>query len=115
MSKPKESSHYTVLDFSKPVKPPPPLELKEYEVWMEGYRATGEYGTASLWGKSIARSFEEACHKIACENYLKRTKEDETNPYKNFGIGRWDYDPHKLTYWACKLYETELEARKSFG
>ena len=36
-------------------------ELKEYEVWCEGYAATGESAGASLVGKAMARNFAQAC------------------------------------------------------
>ncbi len=32
-------------------------ELKEYEVWCEGYAATGESSDATLIGKAFARNF----------------------------------------------------------
>lgn len=39
--------------------------MKEYEVWMEGYVATGERGKHRLVGKYEAESFPEACKKAA--------------------------------------------------
>jgi len=34
--------------------------MKEYEIWVEGYAATGERGTASMIGKSFGDSFDTA-------------------------------------------------------
>lgn len=90
-------------------------ELADYEVWMEGYAATGEQGAATLWGKAKARNFAEACHKVACANYLKSIQQAETSPSQQYAIGRWDYDPGKLAYWGCRLYWSRELAAKSFG
>lgn len=44
-------------------------ELKEYEIWEEGYAATGESGTAHLVGKVMARNFGQACHIVMCKSF----------------------------------------------
>ena len=69
--------------------------MKEYEIWSEGYRATCEHGTATFHGKVKASSFKEACD-IHFE-------------------GNSTYDPERMTYWACKLFDNEKSARRSFG
>ena len=51
-------------------------ELKEYEVWMEGLRATGDSAKAHLVGKAKARNFGQACHIVMCEDKLKFIKEE---------------------------------------
>lgn len=90
--------------------------LKEYEVWMEGYSATGEKGTASMIGKTFARNFAEACHIIECENYLKYTRNKHIDKDKGYDApGRWDYNPIRLTVWGCRLYWSKDLAKKSFG
>src|ERR1700743_2527239 len=78
-------------------------ELKEYEVWSEVYRATGKSGSAHLHGKTLARNFKQACHIVMAYNYLKFIEENENKPGvgKGYGIGRWDYDPSRLTYSRC--------------
>ena len=91
-------------------------ELKEYEVWMEGYAATGEHGTATLVGKTKARNFAQACHILMCEQKLKSiTEENKPNNKDYVTPGRWDYDPNRLSYWACKMYWSKELASKSFG
>jgi len=72
---------------------------KQWEVWTEGWAATGEGGPATLLGKAIAPTFREACQIVITR--------------KKMNDGNWD--PKRLTYWGCKLYDSEKAARKSFG
>lgn len=91
-------------------------ELKEYEIWMTGYRATGESSTASLLGKIKARNFAQACHIYYCQNFLKSQEEYNNPNYKQYiDTARWDYDGNSLSIWACSLYWSEEIARKTFG
>ena len=69
---------------------------KEYEIWSEGYQTTGDSGTACFHGKVIASSFKEAC-------------------IKHFGLSNHLFDEDNLSFWGCRLYDNEQEARKSFG
>ena len=67
-----------------------------YDVWAEGYNATSNRGRARLMGNQIeADSFREAC-----DFALKDSK---------------FFDKAKLSFWGCRLFETEEEARESFG
>jgi len=112
-----DTNYYTDKNGEEQVIPPinhyP--ELKEYEVWMTGFAATGQSAKAHLLGKAKARNFAEACHKVVCEKYLENIKETESDPKTQYGIGRWDYNGNELTYWGCELYWSEELARKSFG
>lgn len=91
-------------------------ELKEYEIWMEGYVITGNQQDATLVGKVKARNFAQACHIIMCKKHLEFMEEENHPDNKKYAEpGRWDYDPRKLTYWGCRLYWSEKLARKSFG
>jgi len=91
-------------------------ELKEYEVWMEGYAATGENSGASLVGKVKARNFSQACHILMCKQHLEWINKTNDPNYTQYAeAGRWDYDPSRLTYWGCSLYWSEKLAKKSFG
>lgn len=90
--------------------------LKEYEVWSEGYAATGESGGATLHGKAFARNFAQACHIVMATEHLKWIEKVNAPSYKEYETGgRWDYDPSELSYWGCRLYWSEELARKSFG
>ncbi len=90
------------------------LDLKTFDVWMQGYAATGEHGVAHLWGTTEARSFKEACHKVAMEKQLLAMSKAERGEI-DLTEGYWEYDPHKLTWWGCRLFDNEVDARKSFG
>lgn len=91
-------------------------ELKEYEVWMEGYGAIEEGSKACLIGKAKARNFAQACHIVMSEENLKNIKRENRPDYKGYpSLGRWDYDPKRLSFWACKLYWSEELARKIYG
>lgn len=91
-------------------------ELKEYEVWMEGYAANEESASASLVGKVKARNFAQACHMLMCKKHLKFMEKENEPTYSSYSTpSRWDYDPYRLTYWGCKMYWSEKLARKGFG
>ena len=87
-------------------------ELKEYEVWAEGYSVTGYSQEARLLGKVKARSFAQACHILMCKDYLDWMEKINQPTFKGFANpNRWDYDPSRLTYWGCGLYWSEKLAR----
>ena len=94
-------------------------ELKEYEVWVEGYSATGESGKAYLAGKCMGRNFGQACHYIMCKNKLELIENENLFPsheYTSSSIGcRWDYDPYKFSLWGCRLFWNEKLAKKLKG
>ena len=72
---------------------------REFDIWSEGFAATGESGTATYHGTIKAHSFFEACNKFA-----------EENPsFNNY------YKSERLTYWGCRLYSNEQVARSTFG
>ena len=66
-----------------------------HEVWSEGYRATGEHGTAQKLGEVEAPTFAEACDLVCGK--------------------RGDYDSKRGTVWGCRLFNNEADARRSFG
>ena len=73
-----------------------PKGSKRFEIWVEGYLATGESGLAHRVGISFGRTFKEACDLYA-----------ERNPrFKEF------YDSERLTHWACRLYDNVRDARR---
>lgn len=75
--------------------------MKTFEIWAEGYSATGEYSPATFLGRFEGDTFRDAV--IAWKNTLK----DEHS------IRCVDVD--NLSFWACRLFDNENDARKSFG
>ena len=71
------------------------MKTQLFQVWREGYRITGNWDHARMMGEAEAATFEEAC-QIVLE-------------------GDEDFDPERLTTWACRLYPTETLAREYFG
>jgi len=69
-----------------------------WNVWMEGFRATGESGPATFCGTFPGKTFAEAC--------TNWNKEEGTPGY---------FNAKQLTYWGCCLYDNEIDARRSFG
>ena len=73
--------------------------MPSFEIWSEGFSATGNSGTAQRWGNAVGRTFKEAC--------LEYSRGDAN--FDNY------FNLNRLTFWGCKLYPSEEEARKSFG
>lgn len=69
--------------------------MKTFNVWVEGYSATGGGSQAWLKGLAQADNFEEACCIIFNDD-----------PY---------FNKDKLSVWGCRLFDNESDARKSFG
>lgn len=67
----------------------------KFQVWVEGYAATGESAKAALLGVIQADSFQEACDKV--------------------GSHRKDYNAERREVWGCRLFDNEADARKAFG
>ncbi len=76
--------------------------MKTWEVWCEGYAATGERGDAHSFGKYEAESFMDAC--------LLAMKKDNRMDY--FSISKTGGVP---MFWGCCLYDNETDARRRFG
>ncbi len=72
--------------------------MSVYQVWSEGYEASGNSANAEFHGEIDADDFAQACEKAF--------KEPELANY---------FNRKKLTYWGCRLFDNEQEARKEFG
>lgn len=70
-------------------------KLKRYRVWAEGFCITGDSGKCQFLGEALGTSFKDACR------YLMRHSTS--------------YDPATNSYWACRLYPTKAQAKRSFG
>lgn len=74
---------------------------RNISLWMEGFAATGESGTAQYIGTYNAKDLDDA---------VKQYMEVRPNSvhWDRFGRGR-----HAI--WACEIFDNEADARKSFG
>jgi len=70
--------------------------MQQYEIWSEGFISTGQVSNATWCGTVTAESFQAAC-------------DEKFKDHKNF------YKKEKLTYWGCRLFDNEADARRSFG
>jgi len=68
-----------------------------YNIWQEGFMIQGMDmpAKAEFVTTVEAASFQDACDKFYFGNLL--------------------YDSRTLSVWGCRLFETEEEARESFG
>jgi hypothetical protein len=103
-----------MLDLSTSYKKEKQFILKEYDIWMGGYAATGEHSTAQYLGKHKGRNFQDACMRYFMKSHLEQIEKNDIND-TYYDTKRFDYDPYKNTFWACILTESEEEARKQFG
>lgn len=87
--------------------------MKNYEIWMEGYRATGESGTAQLIAIYEGESFDDAVM-----NYMEKTPNHGiAKNTRNGYISDKAYENRESNWniWSCNLFDNETDARKSFG
>lgn len=73
--------------------------MPNYDIWTEGYRATGDVGYAFCLGSKAGATFKEACAKFM----------------KEFDPGGKYYNKETNCYWGCELFDNGTDARKSFG
>jgi hypothetical protein len=87
--------------------------VREFEIWMEGYAATGEHGTAQMIGKGFGSTFDEAVKDYMSKNPKHGIEENGRNRYINEDA----YKNRRSSWniWACSLFDNEADARKSFG
>jgi hypothetical protein len=76
--------------------------MKLFEIWMEGYSATGQHEKAQLIGTGLGITFDDAIR-----DYMAKTP--------NHGIEKSNGPRSNWSIWACDLFNNEKDARKSFG
>ena len=70
-------------------------------LWSEGYSATGDYSDATYHGNFNAINLRDAVKQF------KNSLTDESSKKL--------IDLNKLTFWGCKFFDNEHDARKNFG
>lgn len=88
-------------------------ELKEFQIWCEGYAATGERGTAHKVGTGIGVTFDDAVRDYISKNPDHGIREHFREDYPT--EGSYKRRASNWSIWACNLFDNELEARKYFG
>lgn len=74
-----------------------------WDIWMEGYHIQGEIGKAHL----LATIAGYGSFGAACEAAKEKL---------NIGIDiKYDADSDTYSYWGCRLFDNEKDARLSFG
>lgn len=93
-------------------------ELKEFEIWTEGFVTTGQSGTAiKLNGEYpiLAHSFDEAVETLRKYDAEKQPLITENKRTRYTSDEAYKTRSSNWSYWGCNLYDNEEEARKSFG
>ena len=73
---------------------------KSFEIWLEGFNITGSRSKAKFCNKLKAESFEKAVKIYIDSLSLKEQR---------------FFDKNRLTFWGCKFYDNEKDARQYFG
>lgn len=76
------------------------IELPVFDIWVEGYACTGQFAKARYCGR-----FAGATFKDAVEAYVDTLPDDQ----KHY------YNPKTISFWACRFFDNEIDARKAFG
>lgn len=87
-------------------------KIKLWEIWSEGYAATGERGDATLHGRFPGKTFDEAV-EYANEHNKLGAERNTRNRYMSDEY--WNNRRSNWNIWACNLFDNETDARKSFG
>lgn len=74
--------------------------MRTYEIWSEGYVASGNIGHAMLICEQEGESFRDACYKASFHGKFN-------------GLGTLDLE--NLTLWGCKLFDNQQDAMKKYG
>ena len=87
--------------------------MKIYEIWTEGYIATGENQKAFKLGEGKGNTFDEAVGDYMDNNIDHNIELNERNKY----ISEKYYKNRNSNWniWGCNLYDNEIDARESFG
>ena len=89
------------------------MDKKEFEIWMEGYAATGERSDAQIVGKGYGETFDDAVKDYMAKTPNHGIEVNERNRYRTEEA----YKNRRSNWniWACSLFDNEIDARKSFG
>jgi hypothetical protein len=72
----------------------------KFDLWTEGYSATGQRGSATFHGEFEGENLKEAVAEF----------QKTLTPYEQRLINL-----DHLTFWGCRFFSNESDARRSFG
>lgn len=72
--------------------------MAQFTIWSEGYHVNEGRFPAFCLGEFTADTFAQACKKAAIHRDMESL-----------------FDAQRLTVWGCRLFDNEMDARKSFG
>jgi hypothetical protein len=75
--------------------------MKKFQVWTEGYAATGQSSDAQYHGEFEGETFREA---------VAAFRDSLTDEHSRNCV-----DLERLSFWGCRFFDNEDDARKSFG
>jgi len=78
-----------------------PDRERSWEVWTEGYRDTGKQESAVYHGRYCGVTFEDALVRFKDSLDSKKT--------------RRLVNIRKGTFWGCRFFNNEIDAREAFG
>jgi len=87
--------------------------MRTFDIWMEGYRATGESSGAQMVGTGEGETFDDAVKDYMSKNPKHGIEENGKNRYRTEEA----YENRKSNWniWACDLYDNQGDAAKAFG
>ena len=74
--------------------------MNSYDIWVEGYSITGGGGTAQRICSYTGNNFKDACKRA-----------NDAGKFSGYG----NYDSQGNSLWGCRLFDNEMDARRSFG
>lgn len=77
------------------------MDKKDIALWLEGFSATGQSGTAQCLGTYNATDLDDAVKQYMASH-------PNSVDWDRFGRGR-----HAI--WGCEIFDNESQARASFG
>lgn len=88
--------------------------MKTFQIWMEGYIATGESGRAQMIGTGKGETFNDAVKDFMKENPTDHRIQENTR--KRYTTQEaYDTRDSNWNIWACDLYDNHADAAKAFG
>ena len=86
---------------------------RKYEVWCEGYRATGEHGTAHLVGTGVGETFDDAVRDLMSRK--KGHGIEPNTPSRYIDEDAYANRRSNWSIWGCDLFDNEAAAKEAFG